>query len=106
MGRRPSAAHGRFVSADIQAAQHFHILKINELNVPLNCKNINVVTLSNLQIQRFGFGLHEPSCGSIEGNGHLGLSVHPGTLPWARHGAGVKINALFLLRPHIWPFCV
>ena len=34
----------------------------------------------------------------IDGAGHPGLSIHSGTLPRARHGAGLKTNALFSLR--------
>ena len=40
---------------------------------------------------------------STDGAGHPGLSVHQGTLPWARHGVGEKTNALFLLRPYVSP---
>ena len=32
--------------------------------------------------------------------GHLGLSVHPRTLRWARHEAGVKTSGWFSLRIH------
>ena len=38
-----------------------------------------------------------------DGAGHPGLSVHPGSLPRARHGGQSENKCFVSLWPHVWP---